>query len=150
MSKLIHIPTLSFLAVTMAALTACDQGETPAKRPSGMDKTIEGTWFIGEWRNNQEDASALPSLRLSADRLKWGNCTAELASLISRDEKRASLVVNEGRDCQSNNQLLLRDILLQRINDCMLSVQLYASAEDVRQGSPQQSAVYTKIDCSPP
>lgn len=150
MSKLIHIPTLSFLVITAVVLTACDQGETPVKRQSGMDKTIEGTWFIGEWRNHQDNAPAQLSLRLSADRLTWGNCTAEFASLISRDEKRASLVVNEGSNCRSNNQVLLRDILLQRINDCMLSVQLYASAEDVRQGSPQQSAVYTKIDCSPP
>lgn len=109
-----------------------------------------GTWFIGEWRSNQADASALPSLRLSADRLQWGDCTVEFGSLISRDEKRASLAVKEGSNCPANNQGLLKDILLQRINDCMVSVQLYASAEDVRQGSPQQSAVYTKADCSPP
>ena len=74
----------------------------------------------------------------------------EFGSLISRDEKRASLAVKEGSNCPANNQGLLKDILLQRINDCMVSVQLYASAEDVRQGSPQQSAVYTKADCSPP
>jgi hypothetical protein len=79
-----------------------------------------------------------------------GDCTVEFGSLISRDEKRASLAVKEGSNCPANNQGLLKDILLLRINDCVVSVQLYASAEDVRQGSPQQSAVYTKADCSPP
>ncbi len=150
MSKFIDIPTVSFVVFTAVALTACDQGETPAKHPAGMDKTIEGTWFIGEWRDNQRDALALPSFRLYADRLQWGDCTAEFGSLISRDEKRASLVVKEGSNCPSNSQGLMKDILLQRINNCMAGAQLYASAEDVRQGSPQQSAVYTKVDCSPP
>ncbi|WP_282410915.1 hypothetical protein [Pseudomonas sp. PS02303] len=149
MSKSISIPTLSFVVITALALTACDQGETPAKHPSGMDKTIEGTWFIGEWRNNQRDALALPSFRLSADKLQWGDCTAEFGSLISRDEKRASLVVKEGSDCPASSQGRLKDILLQRINECMASVELYASAEDVRQGSPQQSAVYFKVGCRP-
>lgn len=150
MSKFIDIPTLSFVVLTAVVLTACDQGETQAKRSSGMDKTIEGTWFIGEWRNNHRDALALPAFRLSSDRLQWGDCTAEIGSLISRDEKRASLVVKEGSTCPVNSQGLLKDILLQRTNDCMVSVQLYASAEDINQGSPQQSAVYTKADCSPP
>lgn len=150
MSKIIHIPALSFVVITAVALTACDQGEKPAKRPSGMDRTIEGTWFIGKWRNNQGDATALPSLRLSADRLHWGDCTAEFSSLISPDEKRASLVVKDDSNCPASSQGVLKDILLQRINDCMASVQLYASAEEVRQGIPQQSAVYTKVDCSPP
>jgi hypothetical protein len=48
----------------------------------------------------------------------------EFGSLISRDEKRASWVVKEGSNCPANNQGLLKDILLQRINDCMVSVQL--------------------------
>lgn len=150
MSKFIDIPTLSFVVLTAVVLAACDQGETQAKRPSGMDKTIEGTWFIGEWRNNQRDALALPAFRLSSDRLQWGDCTAEIGSLISRDEKRASLVVKEGSTCAANSQGLLKDILLQRVNDCMASVQLYASAEDIKQGAPQQSAVYIKAGCSPP
>jgi hypothetical protein len=120
------------------------------RRYETVKQDAVGTWFIGEWRSNQADASALPSLRLSVDRLQWGDCTVEFGSLISRDEKRASLAVKEGSNCPANNQGLLKDILLLRINDCVVSVQLYASAEDVRQGSPQQSAVYTKADCSPP
>jgi hypothetical protein len=150
MSKFIDIPALSFVVIAAVALTACDQGETLAKRPSGTDKTIEGTWFIGEWRNNQRDTSVLPAFRLTADRLQWGDCTAEFGSLISRDEKRASLVVKEGRNCLASGQGQLKDILLQRINDCMASVQLYASAEDIKQDLPQQSAVYTKVDCRSP
>lgn len=149
MNKFIGIPALSFVVLTAVVLAACDQGETQAKRPSGMDKTIEGTWFIGEWRNNR-DALAPPAFRLSSDKLQWGDCTAEIGSLISRDEKRASLVVKEGGTCPANSQGLLKDILLQRVNDCMVSIQLYASAEDIKQGPPQQSAVYTKADCSPP
>lgn len=43
MDKFIHIPALSFVVVAAVTLSACDQGETPAKRPSGLDKTIEGT-----------------------------------------------------------------------------------------------------------
>ena len=46
--------------------------------------------------------------------------------------------------------LNLSALPLQRVNDCMVSIQLYASAEDIKQGPPQQSAVYTKADCSPP
>lgn len=150
MSKFIDVPVMSFVVLTAVVLAACDQGETQAKRPSGMDKTIEGTWFIGEWRNNHRDALAPPAFWLSSDRLQWGDCTAEIGSLISRDEKRASLVVKEGSTCPANSQGLLKDILLQRVNDCMVSIQLYASAEDIKQGPPQQSAVYTKADCSPP
>ncbi|PMZ88449.1 MULTISPECIES: hypothetical protein [unclassified Pseudomonas] len=149
MNKFIGIPALSFVVLTAVVLAACDQGETQAKRPSGMDKTIEGTWFIGEWRNNR-DALALPAFRLSSDKLQWGDCTAEIGSLISRDEKRASLVVKEGSTCPANSQGLLKDILLQRVDDCMVSIQLYASAEDIKQGPPQQSAVYTKANCIPP
>lgn len=149
MSKFIDIPALSFVVLTAVVLAACDQGETQTKRPSGMDKTIEGTWFIGEWRNNHRDALALPAFRLSSDRLQWGECTAEIGSLISRDEKRASLVVKEGSTCPANSQGLLKDILLQRVNDFMASFQLYASAEDIRQGPSQQSAVYIKAGCSP-
>ena len=149
MSKFFDIPALSFVVLTAVLLAACDQGETQTKRPSGMDKTIEGTWFIGEWRTNRRDALVLPAFRLSSDRLQWGDCTAEIGSLISRDEKRASLVVKEGSTCPTNSQGLLKDILLQRINDCMVSVQLYASADDIKQGSPHQSAVYIKAGCSP-
>ncbi len=61
----------------------------------------------------------------------------------------ASLVVKEGGDCPANSEGWLKDVLLQRINECMESVQLYAPAEDVKQGSPQLSAVYTKVDCRP-
>lgn len=150
MSTFLNLSALPLAVLVAFALTACDQGETPAKRPSGMDKTIEGTWFIGEWRNNHRDALAPPAFRLSSDKLQWGDCTAEIGSLISRDEKRASLVVKEGSTCPANSQGLLKDILLQRVNDCMVSIQLYASAEDIKQGPPQQSAVYTKADCSPP
>lgn len=41
--QFIHIPALSFVVIAAFALSAFDKGETPAKRPSGMDKTIEGT-----------------------------------------------------------------------------------------------------------
>lgn len=150
MSRSIHTSALAFVVVTAVALTACDQGKTPGKHSPGVDKTIEGTWFIGDWRNNQVDALALPALRLSANQLQWGDCKAEFDSLVSHDEKRATLVVKEGSKCPGNSQGRLEGILLQRKNDCMLSVQLYASAEDVSQGRPQQQAVYTKIDCSPP
>lgn len=40
MSKYINLPTLFFVVFTAVALTACDQGETPVKRPSGMDKSF--------------------------------------------------------------------------------------------------------------
>ncbi|CAM3167606.1 hypothetical protein BZK31_09960 [Pseudomonas floridensis] len=149
MSRFLDISALPLAVLAAFVLTACDQGETPAKRPPGVEKTIEGTWFIGEWRNNQRDALALPAFRLSSDKLLWGDCTADIGGLVSHDEKRAFLVVKKGSICPANSQGLLKDILLQRINDCMASVELYASAEDIKQGPPQQSAVYIKAGCSP-
>jgi hypothetical protein len=88
-------------------------------------------------------------LRLSYDRLRWGECAAVIGSLISRDEKRAILAVKKGSVCPATEAGLLKDIFLQRNGDCEVGVELYGSAEDIKQGSPERSAFYLKAGCSP-
>lgn len=149
MNRFIYISALPLVVLAAVALTACDQGETPAKRPPGVEQTIEGTWFLGEWRNNQAESESPPVFHLSADRLQWGDCSAGIGGLVSHDEKQAFLAVTKGSSCPTGSRGLLRHIALLRKGDCEVSVELYSSAEAIKRGTPEQSGVYAKIGCNP-
>ena len=79
----------------------------------------------------------------------WDGCTLPLVSLVSEDEQNAYLDVQKGGECPSEKKRP-STIMLQRKGDCEVSVELYASAEGLKQDAIQASATYTKSGCTLP
>lgn len=143
--------SVSILCVlSVLTISACEQSEAPRKTPPSVERTIAGTWFEGEWINTKVKSATPPELRISAATLMRGSCTFPLLSLVSKDEQKAFLVAKKGSECPSENQKPSTDIILERKGDCVLSVEFYASAEDLKLGAVQASASYTKSGCTPP
>lgn len=143
----ISLTTLCILAAL--SISACEQNDAPKKTPSRTDKIITGTWFEGEWINTEVKSPTPPQFRISAEMLMWDGCTLHLGSLVSRDEQKAFLDVQKGGECPSEKKRP-STVILQRKGDCAVSVELYASTEDLKQSVVQASATYTKSGCTPP
>lgn len=149
MSRFIDISVSTLCVLSMLMLSACQQSDSPRKAPPNADKAVTGTWFEGEWSNQKKgESGSLPIFQISANTLIVDGCALPIQSVVSKNELKAYLVIKERRECVGNNQRLLTDIALERKGNCEISAEFFASAEDIKQGSPEASATYTKSNCA--
>lgn len=148
MSSFIDISVSTLCVLSMLMLSACGQSENPRKTPPSADKTVAGTWFEGEWSNKRLESAYLSSFQVSADTLILDGCALPIQRLVSKNELKDYLVIKERRECVGNNQRALTDIALERKGTCEISAEFFASADDVKQGSAEVSATYTKSNCT--